>query len=133
MNLAIEGYTDTTGTPDYNLKLSQQRADAVRDFLVAQGMSPDTISAKGLGQDNPVADNSTATGRKRIVAWKSSSPAKSLAPKWATNRSGGVIPLWPSSNFSTNVNCHSERSLRTEESLWYRRRNKPRRDKPAVT
>lgn len=64
LNLAIEGYTDTTGTPDYNLKLSQQRADAVRDFLVAQGMTADTISAKGLGQDNPVADNSTAAGRK---------------------------------------------------------------------
>jgi outer membrane protein OmpA-like peptidoglycan-associated protein len=65
LNLAIEGYTDTTGTPDYNLKLSQQRADAVRDFLIAQGMSPDTITAKGLGQADPVADNSTATGRKQ--------------------------------------------------------------------
>jgi len=64
LNLAIEGYTDTTGTPDYNLKLSQQRADAVRDFLVSQGMSGDTIGSKGLGQDNPVADNSTAAGRK---------------------------------------------------------------------
>jgi outer membrane protein OmpA-like peptidoglycan-associated protein len=65
LSLAIEGYTDTTGTADYNLKLSQQRADAVRDFLVAQGMSGDTISAKGLGEDNPVADNSTAAGRKQ--------------------------------------------------------------------
>jgi outer membrane protein OmpA-like peptidoglycan-associated protein len=64
LNLAIEGYTDTTGTPDYNLKLSQQRADAVRDFLVGQGLSADTISSKGLGQADPVADNSTAAGRK---------------------------------------------------------------------
>lgn len=65
LNLAIEGYTDTTGTPDYNLKLSQQRADTVRDFLVAQGLSADTITAKGLGQADPVADNGTAAGRKQ--------------------------------------------------------------------
>jgi outer membrane protein OmpA-like peptidoglycan-associated protein len=64
LNLAIEGYTDTTGTPDYNLKLSQQRADAVRDFLISQGLSADTITSKGLGQADPVADNSTAAGRK---------------------------------------------------------------------
>jgi outer membrane protein OmpA-like peptidoglycan-associated protein len=65
LNLAIEGYTDTTGTPDYNLKLSQQRADTVRDFLISQGLSADTITSKGLGQADPVADNSTAAGRKQ--------------------------------------------------------------------
>jgi len=65
LNLAIEGYTDTTGTPDYNLNLSQQRADAVRTFLISQGLSADTITAKGLGQADPVADNSTAAGRKQ--------------------------------------------------------------------
>ncbi|MGB7439297.1 MAG: OmpA family protein [Candidatus Acidiferrum sp.] len=65
LNLAIEGHTDSTGTPDYNLKLSQQRADSVRDFLVGQGLSPDTITAKGLGQADPVADNATAAGRKQ--------------------------------------------------------------------
>jgi outer membrane protein OmpA-like peptidoglycan-associated protein len=64
LNLAIEGHTDTTGTPDFNMKLSQQRADAVREFLISQGLSADTITAKGMGQDNPVADNSTAAGRK---------------------------------------------------------------------
>jgi len=65
LNLAIEGYTDTTGTPDYNLKLSQQRADAVRVFLISQGLSADIITSKGLGQADPVADNSTAAGRKQ--------------------------------------------------------------------
>jgi outer membrane protein OmpA-like peptidoglycan-associated protein len=64
LNLAIEGHTDTTGTPDFNMKLSQQRADTVREFLISQGLSADTITAKGMGQDNPVADNSTAAGRK---------------------------------------------------------------------
>jgi len=65
LSLTIEGYTDTTGTPDFNLKLSQQRADAVRDFLISQGLTPDTITANGLGQDHPVADNATAEGRKQ--------------------------------------------------------------------
>jgi outer membrane protein OmpA-like peptidoglycan-associated protein len=65
LNLAIEGHTDTTGTADFNVKLSQQRADTVREFLVAQGLSPEIISAKGMGQDDPVADNSTAAGRKQ--------------------------------------------------------------------
>lgn len=64
LNLAIEGHTDTTGSADFNLKLSQQRADAVRAFLISQGLSPDTITATGLGEANPVADNSTAAGRK---------------------------------------------------------------------
>jgi outer membrane protein OmpA-like peptidoglycan-associated protein len=64
LNLTIEGHTDTTGTAEFNMNLSQQRADAVRQFLISQGLSPDTISAKGLGQDNPVAGNNTAAGRK---------------------------------------------------------------------
>ncbi len=64
LNLAVEGYTDTTGTPEFNMKLSQQRADAVRRFLIAQGLSPDGITSDGLGQADPIADNTTAAGRK---------------------------------------------------------------------
>jgi outer membrane protein OmpA-like peptidoglycan-associated protein len=65
LNLAIEGYTDTTGSADFNMTLSQQRGDAVREFLISQGLSPDTITAKGMGEADPVADNSTAAGRKQ--------------------------------------------------------------------
>jgi outer membrane protein OmpA-like peptidoglycan-associated protein len=65
LNLAIEGYTDNTGTPEFNLKLSQQRADAVRLFLISQGLAADTITSTGMGQASPVADNSTAAGRKQ--------------------------------------------------------------------
>jgi outer membrane protein OmpA-like peptidoglycan-associated protein len=65
LNLAIEGHTDTTGTEDFNMKLSQQRADAVRQFLIMQGLSPDVITSKGMGEADPVADNSTAAGRKQ--------------------------------------------------------------------
>ncbi len=64
LNLTIEGYTDTTGTADFNMTLSQQRADTVRQFLVTQGLSPDSITSKGLGEADPIADNSTAAGRK---------------------------------------------------------------------
>ena len=64
LNLTIEGYTDTTGTADFNMTLSQQRADTVRQFLATQGMSPDSITSKGLGEADPIADNSTAAGRK---------------------------------------------------------------------
>lgn len=64
LNLSIEGYTDTTGTADFNMTLSQQRADTVRQFLITQGLSPDGITSKGLGEANPIADNGTAAGRK---------------------------------------------------------------------
>ena len=65
LNLAIEGHTDNTGRPEFNMNLSHQRADGVRQFLIAQGLSPDSITATGLGQDDPIADNSTAAGRKQ--------------------------------------------------------------------
>lgn len=64
LNLSIEGYTDNTGTPAINMKLSQQRADAVRQALITEGLPAATISSKGLGQANPIADNSTAAGRQ---------------------------------------------------------------------
>ena len=65
LNLAIEGYTDTTGSADFNMKLSQQRADTVRQFLISQGLLPDTITSQGFGEANPIADNGTAAGRKQ--------------------------------------------------------------------
>jgi outer membrane protein OmpA-like peptidoglycan-associated protein len=65
LNLAIEGYTDNTGMPDFNMKLSQQRADAVRQFLITQGLSPNSITSQGMGQADPIADNNTAAGRKQ--------------------------------------------------------------------
>ena len=63
LKLQVEGYTDSVGGDDYNQKLSENRANAVRNFLVAQGVSPDNITATGYGKAHPVADNSTADGR----------------------------------------------------------------------
>ncbi len=63
LKLQVEGYTDSVGSDQMNQKLSENRADAVRDFLVSQGVQPDNISATGYGKSKPVADNDTAQGR----------------------------------------------------------------------
>ncbi|MCU1321904.1 MAG: OmpA/MotB domain protein [Acidobacteriaceae bacterium] len=63
LKLQVEGYTDIVGSDEYNQKLSENRASAVRDFLVSQGVSMDNISATGYGKRSPVADNGTAKGR----------------------------------------------------------------------
>ena len=60
----IEGHTDSTGSRAYNQRLSERRANAVRDYLISQGISPDRITAIGYGEDKPIADNSTPEGRQ---------------------------------------------------------------------
>jgi outer membrane protein OmpA-like peptidoglycan-associated protein len=65
LNLAVEGYTDSVGSDDFNLKLSQQRADTVRDYLVTQGLPDNTVTATGFGKSDPVADNDTPVGRQQ--------------------------------------------------------------------
>ena len=65
LNLQVEGYTDNVGSDEYNQKLSEQRAAAVHDYLVTQGIPADNVSAKGLGKSDPVASNDTAQGRQQ--------------------------------------------------------------------
>src|SRR3984893_4933655 len=65
LNLEVEGHTDSVGSDEYNQRLSEQRANSVRDYLVAQGLSGGTISAVGLGKTTPVTTNSTAVGRQQ--------------------------------------------------------------------
>jgi outer membrane protein OmpA-like peptidoglycan-associated protein len=64
LKLDIEGHTDSIGSDDYNQTLSEKRADAVRGYLISSGVTPDHVSAAGLGKADPVGDNSTAAGRK---------------------------------------------------------------------
>jgi outer membrane protein OmpA-like peptidoglycan-associated protein len=64
-NVLIEGHTDNLGNEDSNIKLSQQRADAVRDLLTARGISPQRIRTKGYGPKFPVVDNDSAAGRQQ--------------------------------------------------------------------
>jgi outer membrane protein OmpA-like peptidoglycan-associated protein len=61
----VEGYTDSIGTQAYNLKLSERRADAVKDYMVAQGIDASRITTKGWGKEHPVASNKTAEGRAK--------------------------------------------------------------------
>ena len=63
-NVLIEGHTDSTAPDAYNLALSQRRANAVEDFLIAQGVQPTRISAIGYGEQLPIASNETAAGRQ---------------------------------------------------------------------
>ena len=65
LKLAIGGYTDSTGSADFNQKLSQARADGVLAYLVSQGLDANSLSAEGYGTANPVADNNTAQGRQQ--------------------------------------------------------------------
>lgn len=64
-NVLIEGHTDNTGDQDFNIKLSQQRADTVRDRLVEKGVAAQRIRTKGYGAKFPVVDNDTTGGRQQ--------------------------------------------------------------------
>jgi outer membrane protein OmpA-like peptidoglycan-associated protein len=64
LKLQIEGYTDSTGSDEFNQRLSEKRAATVRDYLVDSGISINNVFARGMGKANPIADNATAAGRK---------------------------------------------------------------------
>ncbi len=61
--IVVEGHTDSVGSDDANMKLSQGRAEAVREYLVSEGVKSDRISAVGKGETTPIADNKTPEGR----------------------------------------------------------------------
>jgi len=65
LHLQVEGHTDSIGTDEYNRRLSEQRAGAVRDYLVQQGINSDVITAAGFGKSEPVASNDTPEGRQQ--------------------------------------------------------------------
>ena len=65
LNLQVEGYTDSTGTAEFNQKLSEQRANSVRDFLLRQGLNTNNMTAIGYGPNYPVAPNDTSAGRQQ--------------------------------------------------------------------
>ena len=91
LKLQVEGYTDSVGGDTYNQKLSENRADAVMNFLVSQGVPQSNITSTGYGKANPVADNTTAAGRAKnrrvqlvvsgnAIGITESSPAAAPAP-----------------------------------------------------
>jgi OOP family OmpA-OmpF porin len=70
LRIELQGHTDSVGSGPYNLTLSQHRAESVRDYLIAQGVSSAELTAVGYGKTQPIADNKTAEGRalnRRVV------------------------------------------------------------------
>ena len=65
MNIRIQGHTDSQGSKEYNKRLSENRAKAVYDYLVKEGISEERLSYKGFGESKPIADNDTEEGRAK--------------------------------------------------------------------
>jgi outer membrane protein OmpA-like peptidoglycan-associated protein len=65
LKVQLEGHTDNIGTDEYNMNLSEQRADSVRSYLTAQGVPPESLASVGLGKSDPVASNDTPSGRQQ--------------------------------------------------------------------
>mgnify|MGYP001053860886 CR=1 FL=1 len=63
VKVEVAGHTDSIGTDEYNMGLSQRRADAVRNYLVDKGIPAERLTVKGYGESQPVADNATREGR----------------------------------------------------------------------
>jgi outer membrane protein OmpA-like peptidoglycan-associated protein len=65
VHVEIEGHTDNVGTAEYNIQLSENRAETVAGYLVEKGVEEDRITSKGYGQDDPIASNKTSEGRAK--------------------------------------------------------------------
>jgi OOP family OmpA-OmpF porin len=65
LNVVVEGHTDSVGTAAYNKKLSQRRAEAVKKYMVENGIDANRIKAQGFGMDKPIASNKTKEGRQK--------------------------------------------------------------------
>ncbi|MFA6924952.1 MAG: OmpA family protein, partial [Bacteroidales bacterium] len=65
MVIEIDGHTDNVGNPESNMKLSQERANSVRDYLIKNGIPAKRVTAKGYGDTQPVDDNATDEGRQK--------------------------------------------------------------------
>jgi OmpA-OmpF porin, OOP family len=62
-SFTIEGHTDSRASDDFNFRLSERRANSVRDYLISQGVSSSSLSTRGNGESDPVASNETSEGR----------------------------------------------------------------------
>lgn len=77
LKIELQGHTDSSGADQYNLKLSQQRADSVRTYLIEQGVPESRLVARGYGETQPIEDNKTEAGRalnRRVVMFVLDNP-----------------------------------------------------------
>ena len=63
--IEVVGHTDSVGNDQYNLELSQDRADAVKKYLITKGVPTESITTLGLGETQPISDNNTSEGRAK--------------------------------------------------------------------
>lgn len=115
LKLQVEGYTDNIGSDEYNQKLSEQRADGVREYLVSQSVADANVTAKGFGKSDPVADNSTNDGRaqnRRVelvvsgaaIGIEQSQPGAQLQNQPAPGQPGQSVPAGQVSSTSGTSN-----------------------------
>jgi len=106
LKVQVEGYTDSTGGPEYNQRLSEQRAMTVRDYLTAQGINLNNVTAQGFGQNDPVATNATAAGRqqnRRVQMVVSGEPIGSVASAQSLPSSGPADQLYPTEQYQNQT------------------------------
>ena len=85
-NIMLAGHTDSTGSAEYNMGLSQRRAQTVADYLVTQNVSNNRLDVRGFGKDEPVASNETVAGRAlnrrvEVAIWANDKLKKVAATK----------------------------------------------------
>lgn len=89
LKMQIEGHTDSVGSTEYNQRLSENRADSVRTYLVGQGIASNSVGTTGFGETMPVASNDTAAGRqqnRRVELIVSGESIGTAAPATSTTR-----------------------------------------------
>jgi outer membrane protein OmpA-like peptidoglycan-associated protein len=110
IHVEVDGYTDSTGSLEFNERLSQQRAESVRAYLASQDVKPSSMTTQGFGPNDPIASNDTAAGRQQnrrvelVVSGSSigqtqeptggvpSSPPQSVAPSSQGNSAPSSMP-----------------------------------------
>jgi len=107
--ILVEGYTDAQGSDSKNQELSQERADAVREYLEQRGVAPERIRAVGKGESNPVATNDTAEGRannRRVEIIVERASGTENSERSDSSRQGG-----PASTRSSSMDSSAVRQL----------------------
>ncbi len=110
LQVQVEGHTDSVGSDEYNQRLSENRAESVRDYLSQQGVQPNSISARGFGKTEPIASNDTASGRQlnRRVDLVVSGEAIGTTPT-----ANGNVPAQPSATQPGNAPGTTEPGFQT--------------------